>query len=236
MKDYQSIIFQLYPIILTESLFIGNKEGKSPATSSHLKGHEPIILFGNSSLISVDFKSLCAKGPSFIPTSLYVDWLQLQKDFNTFSNRVRARFIFRSSQSNSNNINNTNSKNNSMSINQPPRKKPNWKAAKTTSPELETFLSNVERSLFGDISRKAVSENLSKGEKDSLWNWRKTQLFNPCGDLVLRSQDKGNRFVIVDKETDKLKAEEQIKRSSFVKLNYDPTFDHIAKVKAWAEK
>ena len=77
---------------------------------------------------------------------------------------------------------------------------------------------------------------MSKGEKDSLWNWRKTQLFNPCGDLVLRSQDKGNRFVIVDKETDKLKAEEQIKRSSFVKLNYDPTFDHIAKVKAWAEK
>ena len=40
-----------------------------------------------------------------------------------------------------------------------------------------------------------------------------------------------NRFVIVDKETDKLKAEEQIKRSSFVKLSYDPTFDYVAKVK-----
>ena len=123
-----------------------------------------------------------------------------------------------------------------MSINQPPREKSNWRAAETTSRELETFLSNVERNLFSDTSRKTVSENLSKGEKESLWNWRKTQLLNPCGDLAFRSQGKGNRFVTVDKETDKLKAEEQIKRSCFVKLNYDPTFDHIAKVKVWAEK
>ena len=66
---------------------------------------------------------------------------------------------------------------------------------------------------------KADYGNLSKGERESLINWRKTQLFNPCGDLVLQSQDKGNRFVTVDKKTGKLKAEEQIKRSSFVKLN-----------------
>ena len=42
--------------------------------------------------------------------------------------------------------------------------------------------------------------------------------------------------MIVDRETDKLKAEEQIKRSSFVKLSYGPNFYHIAKVKVWAEK
>ena len=35
--------------------------------------------------------------------------------------------------------------------------------------------------------------------------------------------------MILEKETDKLKAEDQIKRSSFVKLNFDSTFDHIAK-------
>ena len=86
-----------------------------------------------------------------------------------------------------------------MSINQPPRKKSNWRAPVTTSPELETFLSSVKRSLLSDTSRKAISEDLSKGETKSLINWRKTQSFNPCGDLVLRSQDKGNRFVIVDK-------------------------------------
>ena len=73
-------------------------------------------------------------------------------------------------------------------------------AAKTTSLELETFLYKVERSLFSGPSRKLVSENLSKGERESLLNWRKAQLFNPCGDLVFWSQGKGNRFVILDKE------------------------------------
>ena len=52
----------------------------------------------------------------------------------------------------------------------------------------------------------------------------------------MRQQDKGNQFVIVDKETDKMKANEQIERSSFVKLNEDPTNRHIEKVTSWAEK
>ena len=74
--------------------------------------------------------------------------------------------------------------------------------------------------------------------KKSSWHRRKTQLLSLCRDSVLQSQEKGNRFVIVDKGADKLKAEEKIKSiySSFVKLNYDPTFDHIAKVKVWADK
>ena len=52
----------------------------------------------------------------------------------------------------------------------------------------------------------------------------------------MRVQDKGNRFVVVNKETDIRKANEQIERSSFTKLNYDPTAEHIEKVKKWAEK
>ena len=43
----------------------------------------------------------------------------------------------------------------------------------------------------------------------------------------MRQQDKGNRFVIVDKEPDKIKAKGQIDRSSFIKLNQDPTNNHI---------
>ena len=52
----------------------------------------------------------------------------------------------------------------------------------------------------------------------------------------MRTQDKGNRFVIVDKVTDKIKAQEQIDRSSFITLNHDPTESHIQSVKEWAEK
>ena len=39
----------------------------------------------------------------------------------------------------------------------------------------------------------------------------------------MRLQRQSNRFVIVDKETDKIKAEQQIVESSFQELNHDPT-------------
>ena len=92
-----------------------------------------------------------------------MDWLQLQKDFNAFSNRLRARFLFKTFQSNNNNNssnNNGNSKNNVTSINQPPCKKSNWRVPKMTSRDLETILSDIETSLFSDTSRKTVYGNL----------------------------------------------------------------------------
>ena len=52
----------------------------------------------------------------------------------------------------------------------------------------------------------------------------------------MRLQDKGNRFIIVDKQTDREKANEQIERSSFLKIGYDPTTLRINKVKEWATK
>ena len=61
-------------------------------------------------------------------------------------------------------------------------------------------------------------------------------LFNNDSSLVMRLQDKGNRFVIVDKDTDKRKAYDQIERSSFRLLDYDPTEEHIERVTDWAGK
>ena len=61
-------------------------------------------------------------------------------------------------------------------------------------------------------------------------------LFNKESYTIMRLQDKGNRFVIVDKNTDRLKAQQQIGRSSFIKLNQVPTDTHIKKVKEWADK
>ena len=50
---------------------------------------------------------------------------------------------------------------------------------------------------------------------------------------MLRSQDKGSRFVIVDKQTAIVKANHQIERS---RLNYDPTKEFNLNVDHWAEK
>ena len=49
-------------------------------------------------------------------------------------------------------------------------------------------------------------------------------------------QDKGNRFIIVDKQTDCEKVNEHFERSSFLKIDFDPTTLHINKVKDWTNK
>ena len=46
----------------------------------------------------------------------------------------------------------------------------------------------------------------------------------------MRFQGKGSKFVIVDKETDKVKAQRQIAKSSCQQLNYDSTKKHIKKL------
>ena len=53
---------------------------------------------------------------------------------------------------------------------------------------------------------------------------------------MIRLQDKGNRFALVNKETNKVKAQQQIAKSSFQELDYDPTKEHIKRVEQWSEK
>ena len=77
---------------------------------------------------------------------------------------------------------------------------------------------------------------MTRDERLALNTWIKEVLFHPDSDLVMRLQDKSNRFVIVDKQTDKLKAEQQISKSNFIRLDYDPTEEHISKVSSWASK
>ena len=61
-------------------------------------------------------------------------------------------------------------------------------------------------------------------------------LNNPESEDVIRMQDKGNKFVVVDKQTDIRKAEEQIVKSSMEPLDDDLTQNTINRVKHWCEK
>ena len=70
----------------------------------------------------------------------------------------------------------------------------------------------------------------------ALKDLRKNVLFNKESDKVMRLQEKGNRFIIVDKQTDHEKADDQIERTYYLKIDYDPTTLHIDKVKEWATK
>lgn len=81
-----------------------------------------------------------------------------------------------------------------------------------------------------------MKDNLTKDERRPLTTWRRDMLFNPDSKLLLRSQDKVNRFVVANKQTDVIKANHQIQRSSFDKLNYDPIKNFFSNVKQWADK
>ena len=88
-------------------------------------------------------KSLCSKGPSFVPVPPHYNWLQLQKDFVKFRNSLRSRVFF----TNIEQISNNNFRNNN-GVKNIPKKKSYCSAPKTNSPELETFLTSAERDLF----------------------------------------------------------------------------------------
>ena len=63
-----------------------------------------------------------------------------------------------------------------------------WRAPKTNSAELKTFLATVEKELFIKIKRNYVKYNVTKDERRSLTTWRRDVLFNPDSNLLLRSQ------------------------------------------------
>lgn len=192
-----------------------------------LPSYDPIILTQDEQVLPEGLSSLCAKGPSFVPTQKQLDWLQIQKDFDRFKNMIRMRMFFASQE------NNTPPSTNDF---QPPRKPSSWRAPKSKVPEVESFISCVEKEIFASTNLKPKYDNLTKLERSSLDTWRKEYLFNSDGNLVMRLQDKGNRFVLVDKSTDIEKANEQIARSAFRELDADPTNEHVSLVKNWAQK
>ena len=61
-------------------------------------------------------------------------------------------------------------------------------------------------------------------------------LNDPTTEQVIRMQDKGNKFVIVDKQIDLLKAEQQITKSSMEPITDDPTQEITSRVIRWCAK
>ena len=121
--------------------------------------HHTIILTNDASQIPPFLKDLCVKGPSFLPTPTHYDWAHSQLDFDTFASRKRARYMFRGKS-----FPPRNGSSMPCSLKIPST----WRAPKTNSAELETFLSTVEKELFIKIKRNYVKCNLTKDERRSL--------------------------------------------------------------------
>ena len=90
-------------------------------------------------------------------------------------------------------------------------------------------MTSAEKDFFQNAKVDKAKDNLTRTERRALKNWRRDNLFNRENDTIMRLQDKGNRFVFVDKNTDRLKAEQPIGFISSIKLNHDLTDTHIKK-------
>ena len=154
-------------------------------------------------------------------------------DFDMFKNTLRKISFFSINEASSNTNKNATLP---LTIDNPLRKQSLWIPPKSNSNEIETFISLAEKDLFQDTSRKRIPSNLLEDGKKAFKDWRKNVLFDKESDKAMRLQDKGNRFIIVDKQTDHEKSDEQIERSSFLKIDHNPTTLHTDKVKEWATK
>ena len=96
------------------------------------------------------------------------------------------------------------------------------------------FLSRVENGLFKYPTPKLVQDNLMKEERVILKEFRSTPVEER--DFIIRMQDKGNNFVLLDKDLDERKVKEQMDRDSFNIFDRDPSVEISLKIKKWAKK
>ena len=204
---------------------------------SHLstESHEPINRSTTLPILPDSFVSLCSKGPSFVPTPTQVDWRSLKLDFDNFANRIR---MIANSYDPSNEKKTPSSENANLKLDDlPPKKqKSRFKVPKSNIPAVEAYLTAMETAIFKSVTNTPCKDNLTPSERSALGDWRKNVLFNPESEVVLRMQDKGNRFLVVDKTEDIEKAQAQISRSSFLEVPDDLTGRHIKIVTEWVEK
>ena len=59
---------------------------------------------------------------------------------------------------------------------------------------------------------------------------------NADNEFILRIQDKRNSFAFIDKKTDTKKTNEQIRKSNFKRIYFDPTSSRIQKLKQFSKK
>ena len=199
--------------------------------STEIPSYEPLCL--GKTQVESQLSSICSKGPSFVPTPSSFNWLQVLKDFDTFKHKIRSKAYFHTRNCNTT----TNDSHKDVALIFPPYQQKNIEsvAPKSKYPEVETFLSKIEQDIFANTLRKNIKPNLTTEERIALNNWRK-EMNNPNNDTILRIQDKGNRFILVDKETDKQKAMAQIERSNFEAIDHDPTNHHIEIVNHFVDK
>ena len=183
--------------------------------------------------LSVGEKSLLRKGPSFVPNPTDINWQNLKRDFDNFVNKLRHHASETTTEVPASNNEHLDSRMISKFGNPPPSKSRshvNYRKDKTNINSLETFIELVENDIFKPDNYRRIKSNITKEEREALKNIQRDSTRS------YRIQDKGSRFVILDNDDYIEKIDYQLRRSSFIELNDDPSNDFEIKVIMWIEK
>ena len=152
--------------------------------------HHPIDLSSRSGVLDVEI-DLLSKGLSFCPTPSDINWYKSHLDWQAFVDRLRwTDFFFDCNESNTLDTPGYSYEElGTFSI------KSSKRAPISKDIALVTFLATVENELF-DIKRARTRpiNNLSKLERSAINKLRSSN------DISVRLQDKGSRFVILDRQ------------------------------------
>ena len=179
----------------------------------------------SSKELSDDEKSVLSKGPSFCPIPSDINRYKLLVDWEIFESRLRYALYFHKVNLQSEEV--SKSKATFPTVKQNSGKK----APISKSPQLESFLESVKGQLFDPANVCKVSDNLSKGERQALKSLKNSE------EHIIRIQDKGSKFVILDKLEYDSKMHQQLRNPLHYKeLEYNPSSDHVALISEWKNK
>ena len=183
------------------------------------------------------------KGPLFIPKSTDINWYDVRKDFTKFINKIRHfadvsdQPVQQQKQQQQLEVNPQNIVSASINV-FPPGKPPPvssdskqlYKSMQSNNSSLQLFIDTIEKEIFNPKNIRKTRNNLNKDEKAALKEIKSWE------DKVIRVQDKGSRFVVLNTSDYVEKVEHQINRSSFSKLDEDPSPEFKKIVNNWLNK
>ena len=178
----------------------------------------------SNSVLSEEQKSLLKKGPSFVPTPTDINWYEVRKDFTKFTNKIRHLADLDQQQEQVHpqvKSNEPTTNENNFPPGKPPAKanpyQQLYRSKPSTNNSVELFIKSIVKELFKPRNVRKIRNNLNKEEKLAL------KKIKSGDDKVIRVQDKGSRFLVLDTNSYIEKVQHQINRSPFDKLDADPS-------------
>ncbi|KAJ8025189.1 hypothetical protein HOLleu_35323 [Holothuria leucospilota] len=191
-------------------------------TCPSIPDYSPINL--SSTSVSDAEVKLLSKGPSFCPTPKDINWLKTTQDLDNFERRIRLAAYFH--DKNAQEVEDVVTPLVFPTI----PSNSTWMPPKSSIPEVEVFLKNLRADILNPENTRAPKDNLSREERKAIHKLKED-------DRVIRIQDKGSRFVIMDKNDYQTKMEQQLTNPLHYNImTEDPSNKFHQEVTHWAYK